>query len=109
MSSYGASFSVTSPISDTVPAVQPKEKPITVEDIDLSVSESQSFTMTVQAAYKSHPPSFIVSIIILIFGAINFISFIQGLEYLLHPIIAIGLLLLGLGMLLTMLVANKNQ
>lgn len=63
--------------------------------------------IAISDTYKSHPPSFFVSTILIITNIINLTSFIIWGGYLLHPFLSFGILICGIGMLSTMYLANR--
>ncbi len=89
------------------PTVINEGKAITVDDIDLSVPQAQSIVIALQEAYRSHPPSFAISIVLLLIGLVDTLMFLESPIYFFHPYIALGLMVAGIGMLSTMYVANK--
>lgn len=89
------------------PTVSNEGKAITIDDIDLSVPQAESIVMAFQEAYRSHPPSFVISAILLLIGFADILMFLESSIYFFHPYIALGLMVAGIGMLSTMYVANK--
>lgn len=111
MSSQVISLSQTW-ISDTgkmpYPMVSDEGKAIpTIDDIDLSVPQAQSIIIAFQEAYRSHPPSFVLSTVLLLIGLADILMFLESSIYFFHPYIALGFMVAGIGMLSTMYVANK--
>src|SRR3989338_2178111 len=98
-------------ISDTneisFPAVLSEGKTITVDDIDLNIPQAQSIAIAFQEAYKSHPPSFVISTVLVLIGLADILMFLESSIYFFHPYIALGLMVTGIGMISTMYVANK--
>lgn len=77
---------------------------ITVDDVQL---EERSLNATISKTYALHPLSFLVSLMLILFGFINILGFIILGNFITHPYIALSILIAGLGMVTTMYVASK--
>ncbi len=80
-----------------------------IEISDTTFAKTESGLVELASrTYISHPPSFLIGVLLSLVSLTQIVLFLVSQKYLVHPFVSFGLFIAGIGMLTTMLKANKK-
>lgn len=82
---------------------------ITIDDLDYLMPYRLGAAEVISGAFMIQPSSFIISFVLFLLGTYSLLTFIFSDTFFVHPYISLGLIVVGLGILLTMIVASKSK